>query len=374
LATVTVLHPWMPQYRVSFFVRLVDALRNDGISLQVLHGSPPPDVSARRDALDVPWARELPTQFIRVGGRDLAYHRLRNIARGSSLLILEQAIRNLETYPLLLRALLGGPNVAFWGHGRTYTKHHGTAEERVKQWLTKRGCWFFAYTQGGAQFVIDSGFPAQRVTVVQNSVDTDEIRRLVGALPLEALQRFRVQHGLTAGRTALYIGGLDADKRVAFLLEAADLIRREFPDFRLLVAGDGSDRHLVERPSGGTVIYLGRVFGVEKALLGRASSLMLMPGRVGLGVVDAFALGTPLFTTAWPYHAPEVEYLEHNVNGFIAEDNVEAFAAAVTEHLRHPERLRRLVDGCARSAETHTLDVMVENFRAGVVRALALRR
>jgi L-malate glycosyltransferase len=36
---------------------------------------------------------------------------------------------------------------------------------------------------------------------------------------------------------------------------------------------------------------------------------MLMPGLVGLAVLDAFADGIPRVTTVIEYHSPEIEYL-----------------------------------------------------------------
>ena len=43
---------------------------------------------------------------------------LEELIPGTDLLILEQAIKNLETYPALVGQHLRGPGVAVWGHGR----------------------------------------------------------------------------------------------------------------------------------------------------------------------------------------------------------------------------------------------------------------
>jgi hypothetical protein len=40
------------------------------------------------------------------------------------------------------------------------------------------------------------------------------------------------------------------------------------------------------------------------------SKLVLMPGLVGLAVLDASALEVPLVTTAVPYHTPELTTLK----------------------------------------------------------------
>ncbi len=369
---VAVLHPWLPQYRVPFFEAACDVLRGHGIELQVLHGTAPPEVAARGDARRTPWAVEVPTEFFHVAGRTLAVHRVERHFRGTDLVILEQAIRNIETYPALLRAAFGGPRVALWGHGRTYTKPTSAAEERAKRWLTRRASWFFAYTEGGADTVARNGFDRRRVTVVQNSIDTGALRRERARITRAGADALRSELGVVEGRTALYIGGLDADKRVPFLLEAADLIAAEIKGFRLLVAGTGDQAQLVGSAASrsSTVVPVGAVDTRRKAELAAVSELMLMPGRVGLAVVDSFALTVPMVTTRWPYHAPEFEYLRDGGNGVVTEDDVAVYAGEVVRLLQDRELMVLLAKGCDASAGVYTLAHMVENFTRGVLAAL----
>src|SRR5665811_108326 len=47
----------------------------------------------------------------------------------------------------------------------------------------------------------------------------------------------------------------------------------------------------------------------DMAALSHISSAIWMPGRVGLIAVDALALGLPVLTTRFPFHAPELDYL-----------------------------------------------------------------
>ena len=368
---VTVLQPWLPQYRVPFFETAVAALRDDGVDLRILYGTPPPEVAARGDALRSECAQPVPTSFVHVGGRHLVLHRARRALGRSDLVVLEQAIRNLETYPALLRAARGGPTVALWGHGRTYTKPVSAVEERLKRWLTRRASWFFAYTERGARGVVADGFDRARVTVVQNSIDTTALRAATAAVTQERAAELRAQHGLRPGASALYIGALDTDKRIPFLLDAAARIAARVPSFRLLVAGDGDDARLVrDAAAGGVVVPVGRADARAKAELAAVSDVMLMPGRVGLGVVDSFVLETPMITTDWPFHAPEFEYLDDGVNGVVVRDDVAAYADAVVALLGDRARRAVLATGCRESAHRYTLDAMVANFRRGVLDCL----
>ena len=150
----------------------------------------------------------------------------------------------------------------------------------------------------------------------------------------------------------------------------------QVPGFRLLVAGDGPDRPIAEAAARQHpwLTYLGRVEGVEeRAKLLAAADALLVPGLVGLVVLDGFAAGVPLVTAAYSYHSPEIEYLEPEVNGVAVREaeSVEAYAAAVVRVLRDRVLRERLRAGCLESAGRYTVEAMVGRFATGVTRALA---
>jgi glycosyltransferase involved in cell wall biosynthesis len=97
---------------------------------------------------------------------------------------------------------------------------------------------------------------------------------------------------------------------------------------------------------------------------------MMMPGLVGLVVVDAFAAGLPLVTTRIDTHSPEIEYLEPGVNGLVTEPDAGSLATACVELLQSPPLLERLRAGCSESSRVYTLEAMVERFARGVQDAL----
>jgi hypothetical protein len=138
------------------------------------------------------------------------------------------------------------------------------------------------------------------------------------------------------------------------------------------VAGDGPDRHVVDRSLAihAWLRYVGPTLGREKAKIGAVSDLLLMPGAVGLVAVDSFALETPIITTLWPYHGPEVDYLEDGVNARFSGNSVREFADTVEQVLHARDELSRLKVACATATERYSLENMVANFASGVVAAL----
>ena len=103
------------------------------------------------------------------------------------------------------------------------------------------------------------------------------------------------------------------------------------------------------------------------------AKLALMPGGVGLGVLDSFVLDTPMVTTDVSYQGPEIEYLLDGVNGLVVagDPGPREYASAVVSTLRDDALLARLRQGCRERRELYTIEAMVENFAAGVRAALA---
>jgi glycosyltransferase involved in cell wall biosynthesis len=386
---VAVVQPYLPAYRTRFFELVESRLDADGVDVHVLYGRPPAVQAARGDASTCHCASEVPTRRIVLpGGRSFTWHSLHGKLARADAVIFEQALQNVEVYPALLKQMISGRvrdgrKVAFWGHGRTYTKPVSRIEGAAKKVLTRQGSWFFVYTHGGAQYLARHGFPRDRITVVRNSIDTTalaEARRSaeVPRTPehCEAMS-LRRRYGLVPRRTALFLGGLDAPKRIPFLLDAARLIARELPGFRLLVAGEGADRPLVEKavaPPGSPVVALGRADRQRAAVLGAVSDVMLMPGRVGLCAVDSFALRTPVITTDWPWHAPEFEYLTHGRNALVTHDDPASYARTVTELLRDTPRLESMQAACAGDSSEYTIQGMASRFCEGVLQMLGSDR
>jgi glycosyltransferase involved in cell wall biosynthesis len=156
------------------------------------------------------------------------------------------------------------------------------------------------------------------------------------------------------------------------LLRAAERVRALVPDFELLVVGDGPERSRIEeaRRRLPWIHYAGERMGEARAQYFHAAKLLMMPGMVGLVIVDSFIGRCPIFTTEFPFHSPEIAYLRSSYNGCTTADDVESYAQAVAEHLAQPRALDGLKAGCDESARRYSLSSMVANFAGGVERCL----
>ncbi len=366
---VVIFQPRVPNYRVPFFELLIQIGLLDGIQYEIYAIGETSDIRGD-EARDRTWLVRLPAKRIKIGVRELVIFRSKKQRRGADLVIAEHTIRNLPIYQWLYFRKLN--RFAFWGHGRTYTQSKLTVEERVKERLAKKADWFFAYTPGGAFAIKKLGFSGKRVTTLNNTIDTQEILHHEGLVTENDIIDFRSKLQINTGPVSVFIGALDKTKRIDFLLDAVKLISDEIPNFQLLVFGDGVQRPIIQDSILSAVIYGGKANTRTKALLSRVANSILMPGRVGLVAVDSFAMGLPIVTTKWPYHAPEFEYLRDGYNAVITEDNLEYYSQAVIDLLKSPERISFLKEGLQVSLDLYGIDNMVSNFHQGVLEALKL--
>ena len=373
---VTVVYRWLPYYRIPFYEAFRTELDRRGVTLRLIYGQPNAEEATKQDTGSISWAHAIESRVIRLGRRSLLWQPCTRLIRGSDLIIVEQASKLLLNYVLLARQRMGGPRVAFWGHGRNFQRHGASRlGEAVKRVTSRWPHWWFAYTEGSAEIVRRLPYPADRITVVQNAVDTTALRKRRVSVDDEVVRALRSRWGIRSQNVAIYSGGLYAEKRIQFLLDAAHALRRRIPDFELIVLGAGTDQRLVEKAASENpwIHYTGPCFGGEKAAYFGLSRVMLMPGLVGLAVVDAFAMEVPLVTVDLPYHSPEIEYLHHGKNGLKlpAETNAEAYAAAVADLFSDGAKLERLRAGCRSAANVYTLEAMVSRFSDGVIDALS---
>lgn len=366
----------MPRYRTAFYLRSRQALHDAGIDLEVLVGR---DHSDRNDAERGFTAHVSQDRLENLSSGRVRWRRLGDQGLGrDDLLLLEHAIKNLDLYPALMRSRVGGPSVGLWGHGRAYSSRQGPALRAWKEFITQRADWFFAYTSDGARSVTNSGFPAARVTILNNTIDTaDLLADLVGTGDAE-LARWCRDLVIDPQCTALFLGGVDARKDISFLLSFAQEAARLEPRFVLLIGGSGSDMGLALEAQrlGAPVRVLGRVDGADKAMALRAAGLLTIPSQIGLVAVDSFVSGRPIVTRHGQLHGPEADYLNGGEDSVWLPHDVApaAYAREVIDLVRNQERLGRLQSGCLAKSELYTLEGMVEAFVEGVMSWAEVRR
>jgi glycosyltransferase involved in cell wall biosynthesis len=369
---VVIIQRSTPEYRYRFFELLKSELALKDMQLDLIYGEQ--DVNKKNDFKPISWAHYKKNVHIKVGKYTAIWQKLSPEINNADLVIVNQHNMQLANYLLMASRLFSKKRkIAFWDHGRNMQSNKNSIANRIKRLYTTYCDWWFAYTNGVKQTLIDKGYPASKITVVQNSIDTNENTELFHSIPAEEVLALKEKYKLNGDEwVGIYCGALYKEKRIEFLLETADEIYRANPKFRLLVVGDGPDRAIVQdaladRP---WLIWAGSQFARNKALHFKISDFFLLPGAIGLAVLDSFSFGTPIITTTYPYHGPEFEYLENNINSIITEDSKSDYVQAVSDLLRNPEKLRFLQHNCTENASKITIENMVKNFTDGILAAL----
>ena len=372
---VAIIYRYIPQYRYGFYERLRNRLFDEGVELILIYGQPGANDRLKGDAVEIPWGIKLRNRILRIGRTELYWQPAMKYIWDADLVIVEQANKLLLNYYLILMNVLGCKKIAFWGHGKNFkSTSRNKTSELIKKWISSKVFWWFAYTEKCAQIVRENGFPPDQITVVQNAIDTKNLIDSRKKMSTEQINELKEALHIKGSKVGLYVGAMYNERKLDFLLESCNLIRSYVRDFEMIFIGKGKDQQSVEimAQENQWVHYIGPKFDDEKIPYFALADVFLMPGSVGLAILDCFALEVPLITIEDPDHGPEMEYLKNGVNGIIVKDvyKPDQYAQAVSQILGDEEIHKSLIEGCKKSAEKYTLEQMVENFTQGVLKAI----
>ena len=370
---VAIIQRVLPHYRIQFFDDLYEGLAANGVALTVYYGREFPGTVPKTTPVTAAWGKEICNRYWSLAGRDIVWQRVPSEVWEADMIVVEQAARFPLNFRLQARRLYRAKKLAFWGHGRNYQAHNARGlTEAIKRMLIRGVDWWFAYTDLSAREVAAAGFPRERITIVNNTIDSEGLRAAMARVTPAQSEWVRVQQGLIGTAVGVYCGGMYADKRLPFLIDAIKRIKARVPDFEMIFIGDGPDAPLVKHAAESLpwVRYLGPLYDDARAVYLSIAKIMLMPGLVGLAVIDAFVADTPLATTAIDFHSPEIAYLKHGVNGLISADGIDHYADMVVNYFADSAGAEILVSGCRQAAAELTLTTMVANFSQGVMACL----
>jgi glycosyltransferase involved in cell wall biosynthesis len=225
-----------------------------------------------------------------------------------------------------------------------------------------------------ANILVENGFPSSRVTVLNNTIDSNSellAYKTIGDAELEVeRQRF---HITANDKIGIFCGSLYRLKRIDFLLEAIQLIKQRYDRFQFFLLGSGEMEDRVTdfaRTNGDWFHRIGFVSGYQKRLWLKLADFQMMPGSVGLNIIDSFCAETPIVTIAGADHGPEIDYMQNNENGISTDDELMDYVGCVLSLINDGEMLARLKHGCRRSAVVYTIEKMAANFEIGILKAI----
>jgi glycosyltransferase involved in cell wall biosynthesis len=372
---VVIAYRYVPQYRYQFYNELRKELANRHIALQLIYGQPIEETASGWNSVDLGWGTKIDNRVLAVRGKTVCYQPIIKATASADLIIVEQANRLLVNYVLLARQRVGGPPVAFWGHGRNFQASASPVSrlsEAFKRWLARAPAWWFAYTEGVRAILTSLGYPPGKITVVQNSTDISDLK--LDQPPSSSIVEDLYGRPLP-DKLCLSIGELGSYKGLDLLLAAGERIASALPGFGLGIIGDGPLRQQLEEAARSThwLQVLGPRFGRDLATITSAARLLLIPKGIGLVAVDSFAMGVPIVTIAGRRQMPEFEYLKNDINSVVLDENSTAkeYADSVISLLSDVPRLEQLRAGARASAKEFSVERMACLFADGIEAALS---
>ena len=369
---VTIIVANVKQFRIPFYAQLSESLKLKKVNLKVLYSDPSNDEATKGDSVDLPapFGKKIPRIYFFKNKFLLQIPSLWDIIR-SDFIIIVQANGYLLNYLLIIMSLLGLKRIFFWGHGYNRQGNINSYSEKLKRFLANKVNGWFAYTNSTVEYLKSIGVPESKIILIENAIDTLSFQKQVESIDDSQIKKFCSSLKIPVnGPLALYCGSLYTEKKINFLLECADKIVEEIPDFNLLIigSGSGSDDFLRNSKNKNYIKYLGADFGCKKAICFRIANVFLNPGLVGLGILDSFSVGLPFITTKDALHSPEVDYLINGVNGYMVDGDISLYSKQAINLLRDEGLRKYLSIGAIKTSKRYSLENMVHNVSNGIIK------
>mgnify|MGYP005839975597 CR=1 FL=1 len=191
--------------------------------------------------------------------------------------------------------------------------------------------------------VVELGVNPERVHIIPNGVDTAQF------VPPDEEERENL---------ILFVGSLIERKGVRYLLRAMPAVFSDFPNYRLVVVGDGPQAGFLRTLAddlglGERVTFVGfQPQDMIRSLMQRARLLVLPSLEEGMGVVlvEALACGTPIVAS----HVDGIrDVITPDVGVMVAPADSAALFAGVREVLGDPVRWKAMSRSARTRAVTH---------------------
>lgn len=353
----------LTHYRVPFFRALYKEMADRGMELLLAYGESSIEEVKKNDSGMIEWATNLKTTYY--FGDKICWQPFFKLAKEADVIVI--AHENKLIFNLLIQ-WFSKKKVILWGHGQNLQREKPDIRDKFKKITACKADWWFGYTAYSLPLIKKNGFPENRITILNNSIDTLKLTQSLENISKNYVDSLRSKYNLNSEIIGIYIGSMYSEKCIEFLIKSIMLIKSKSPEFQFIFAGDGPDRELVESYANNFnwIKYVGSVHGIEKAALLSISKIILNPGAIGLGVLDSFASQVPIVTTECGLHGPEIAYLFNQENSLITEYDIDSYVTAVLKLIENEKLYSLLSMGCKNSAALYSIENMAKNFTDGV--------
>ncbi|HTA77059.1 MAG TPA: glycosyltransferase family 1 protein [bacterium] len=214
---------------------------------------------------------------------------------------------------------------------------------KYMKWFHNRSQMTFVPTPGAVSTLISKGFKG--VQLWPRGIDRQKFS------PLHRDENWRQSQGLGKEPLLLFVGRLVAEKNLAELVQAAQILRKKGYQFKLGFAGDGPYGKILKEKFPND-LFFGFIKGQELSKVYASSDFFIFPSTTetfGNVVLEAFASGLPVIGAN---KGGSADLIHHQEDGLLANphDGVD-FARQIEWVLRYPVRAKNLQKKALETAE-----------------------
>jgi glycosyltransferase involved in cell wall biosynthesis len=245
-------------------------------------------------------------------------------------------------------------------YGGASERDRRQAAEAFRRLMLSTCDHYLSYTEISTTNLRNRGYDAARITTLNNAVEAL-------ATPEQAMTAQRVP------LQTLFVASLVEDKEPLAAVAIVDRLQLLAPGACLNIVGDGPLRSQCEQAANGRdwVHYHGFQRGQSLRELALASDIAIIPGRVGLAVMEMASAGLPMATFAVSRHGAEIAYLKDGINGLFLSKDINAAAKELRTLLTDRPALERMRHQALSTASKYTVRRMAVNFADGVMASLS---
>lgn len=254
---------------------------------------------------------------INTGFKDYKWHKgIWTMMRGYSAYLITGQDDYLANWLLIIYAKLTGKKIYCWTHGAGKR----TWPSRILMNLFFRSMdGIFMYNNYKCALMRNLGIKEKRLQIIHNSLDTNVQTNIYHSMQATDIYQKHFGNELP---TLIYIGRIQARKKLDLLIEAITLLNTPVQQVNLCIVGSPTDDHSIEQSvvdhqQQKAVWFYGSCYEEEKnAVLLYHAAACVCPAEVGLTAIHALSYGTPVITNNdFDAQMPEFEAIQDGVTG-----------------------------------------------------------
>lgn len=232
-------------------------------------------------------------------------------------------------------------------------------KESYMLFFIKRADAVITFADDGKDILISKKIDEQKIFSARNTLDTDKLLELKTQVSATFNKRQFIATKFPGcihdnELILLFCGRLIKKKHPYAMIDLVKALRDRNINVKLFVVGDGEEKQGMINESANQALskfiyFSGSVFDdrlfTEYFL---ASDLLIIPGSVGLSIINAFANDLPLITAERHAQSPEIHFLKQGINGFMLDEiNIQQLADLIEKIHNDPVLLASLKTGAA---------------------------